>query len=342
MTKLRTLLAMLMLFAIPAAAHADNRVTLEVITMKGVSITALQAWTKLLNGKGADSVRLRNGREGEKAGISETELGSSKSYKVTAILSRDETLHMPDGKRFTKRNINELPQWFHKIKVGGEEELKRQPVSGGMTRNEKADVLATLSKPLDFETSGKPLAETLGSIRELTGLNFDASPSIIARAKMAKSEDELKGFSAGTAMAILLRAHGLTVVPKREVGGVVNLHVQEIGSSDDAWPIGQPLKKSPAQTCPVLFQFIEVEINRTPLEKALGAITPRLQTAIFRDHFKIAQDNIDTDIDVRFPKDKTFYKKILDHILYQAFLSVDLKVDEAGQPFLWVTSAKRG
>ncbi|MFN3153200.1 hypothetical protein [Bremerella sp.] len=342
MTKRRTLLTILILFALPAAAQAEHRVTLDVITEKGLSITALQEWTRLLNDKGADSVKLRNGRDGEKVGIEEVNLGRTQSYRVTAILGRDQTLHMPDGKRFTKRNLAELPQWFNRIKVGGEDELMRQPESDGMTRAERNEVLLKLSKPLDFNTQDQPLAETLGAVRELTGLNFSASPAVIAQVKMLKAKDELNGFGAGTAMAILLRAHGFIVVPKREVGGTVNLHVLPMGASDDAWPISQPRKRSPADTCPVLFQFIEVEINRTPLEKALGAIGPRLNTPIFFDHYKIAKDNIDTNVDVRFPKDKTFYKKILDHILYQALLAVDLEVDESGKPFLWITSAKRG
>ncbi|WDI44137.1 hypothetical protein [Bremerella sp. P1] len=342
MTQLRALLTTLIFVTLSASAWADHRVTLDVITEKGLSITALQEWTRLLNDKGADSVKLRSGREGERVGIEEINLGRTQSYRVTAILGRDQTLHMPDGKRFTKRNLGELPQWFQRIKVGGEDELMRQPASDGMTRAERNEVLLKLSKPLDFNTQDQPLAETLGAVRELTGLNFSASPAMIARVKMLKAKDELNGYCAGTAMAILLRAHGLIVVPKREVGGVVNLHVLPMGVSDDAWPVGQPLKRSPADTCPVLFQFIEVEINRTPLEKALGAIGPRLNTPMFFDHYKIVKDNIDTDVDVRFPKDKTFYKKILDHILYQALLGIDLKVDEAGKPFLWITSAKRG
>ena len=342
MTALRTWLTTFVFLATTSAALADHHVSLEVITEKGISITALQAWNKLLNGKGADSVSIRSGREGEKVGIVESGQGSSKSYRVTAILSRKETLHLPDGTKFTKRTIGELPAWFNKIKVGGEEELKRRPGGDGMTATERGEVKSSLAKVVDFETKGQPMGDLLGSMRELTGLEFRATPATIARVKMEKAEDEVKGISAGAAMAILLRAHGFALVPKREVGGAVNLHVVSLSEAEDAWPIGQPLTRSPADTCPVLFQFIDVEINRTPLEKAMGAIGGRLKTPIFYDHYKIAQDKIDTNIDVRFPKDKTFYKKILDHILYQAFLSIDLKVDEAGAPFLWVTSAKRG
>ncbi|MBI1249706.1 hypothetical protein GC197_17920 [bacterium] len=340
--RLPIFLATFVLLTFAQGAQADPRVTLEVVTEKGISITALQSWNQLLNGKGADSVTVRPGRDGDKVGIEESNIGSSKSYRVKAILSRKETLNMPDGKVFTKSTIGSLPAWFQKLKVGGEDELNRQPGRGGMTRNERSDVMEKLSKPLTFSTKGQPMAELLGSVRELTGLNFEASSAMVAKVKLLSAEDEVKGFSAGTAMAILLRAHGLIVVPKREVGGEVILHILEMGQSDEAWPIGQPLRRSPADLCPVMFQFIEVEINGTPLMKAVDAIQPRLKTEIFFDHYKIAQDKIDTDINVRYPKARTFYKKILDHILYQAFLSIDLTADEAGKPFLWVTSAKRG
>lgn len=342
MRAVRTSFALLCTLSFAAVASAENRVTLEVITEKGIAITALQTWSKLLDDKGADRVRLRSGRDGESVKVEELELGSSKTYQVTAILSKNETLHMPDGKKFTKRTIGQLPAWFNRLKVGGEEELTRAPGKDGMTGAEREGTLAKLTKQVDFDTKGQPLDVVIGDIGRHVGLEFRASNATIAYVQSRTAKDELKGISAGTALAILLRPYGLIVVPKREVGGAIHLHVVSMNPKEDAWPIGQTPKENASKVCPVLFQFIEVEINRTPLEKALGAITPRLKTAIFFDHYKIDQDNINMNVDVRFPKDRTFYKKILDHLLYQAMLSIELKVDEAGTPFLWVTSAKRG
>ena len=342
MYAIRTTLALVVAIAVTSIASAENRVTLEVITEKGISITALQAWSKLLNGKGADSVQVRSGHEGEKVGIEEIGSGRTKTFQVTAILSKNETLHMPDGKRFTKRNLGELPAWFNRIKVGGEEELKRNAGEDGMTTQERDDLRTKLAKKIDFDTKGQPLDEVLGVIGRHVGLEFRAAPSTIAKVHTLKAEDDVKGISGGTALAILLRTHGMIMVPKREVGGAIHLHVLTMGEQGEAWPIGHEPQGNLSQVCPVLFQFIEVEINRKPLEEVLSAILPRLKTPLFRDHYKIAKDDLNLNVEVRFPKGKTFYKKILDHVLYQAMLSLELKVDEAGTPFLWVTSAKRG
>ncbi len=342
MPTIRTSLALLLAIAFTTIASAENRVTLEVITEKGISITALQAWSKLLQGKGADSVQVRSGHDGERVGIEEIGSGRTKSFQVKAILSKNETLHMPDGKRFSKRNLGELPAWFNRIKVGGEEELKRTPGKDGMTAAEREDLLAKLAKKIDFDTKGEPLDVLLGGIRRTVGLEFRASSSIIAKAQSLAVKDDLKGISGGTAIAILLRPYDMVMVPKREVGGAIHLHVLPRTGQEDAWPIGHTPKENAGQVCPVLFQFIDVEINRKPLEDVLAAILPRLKTPMFLDHYKIEKDDLNLSVDVRFPKDKTFYKKILDHVLYQAMLTLELKVDEAGTPFLWVTSAKRG
>ena len=340
----RAVLGCLVVISVASAgSSAENRVTLEVITEQGISITALQNWNKLLQNKGADSVTLRSGRNGERSEIQEVELGRTKLLKVKAILAANEVLHLPDGAKFSKRNLSELPAWFHKVKVGGEDELKRQPGEYGMTAAEKADLLAKLSQKVSFETHEQPLADVLGRIGREIQLEFRASDAIIGKVQGYTARDELQGIASGTALAVLLRPYGLVMQPKREVGGAVHLHVLAMGTTNEAWPVGYSPKQSPAQVCPVLFQFIEVNINRTPLEQALAAITPRLKTTVLRDHYTNARDGIDTTKnEVRFPEGKTFYKKILDHILFQAMLSVELRVDEADTPILWITSAKRG
>lgn len=340
MTKGPVGLVLLVLLA--ASAQAENRVTLEVITERGVAITAHQTWSKLLADMGFDNVTLRSGRSGEQVSLDEVNLRGTKLYKVKAILTTDQVLHLPGGDKFSRRNLTGLRAWVTRLKVGGEDELKRQPDSDGLTRAERQQLLTQLTPPVDFDTQGQNLADVLGRIGRQVNLEFRASPAIIAQAKTLTIKDELRGISSGTAMAVMLRAGGLALVPQREVGGEVHLHVLKLEASADAWPAGRKPEQSPNQVCPALFQFIEVEIKGTPLEEALGAIVGRLQTKVLRDHYTIGRDQIDTsEVRVRFPKERTFYKKILDHILFQAMLSLELRVDEAGTAILWITSAKR-
>ena len=41
---------------------------------------------------------------------------------------------------------------------------------------------------------------------------------------------------------------------------------------------------------------------------------------------------------VRFPAKRTFYKRVLDQVLFQARLEAELRVDDANRPFIWVTT----
>jgi hypothetical protein len=40
---------------------------------------------------------------------------------------------------------------------------------------------------------------------------------------------------------------------------------------------------------------------------------------------------------VTLPRTKTYYKRVLDRVLAQARLGAQVRIDEAGTPFLWIT-----
>ena len=93
---------------------------------------------------------------------------------------------------------------------------------------------------------------------------------------------------------------------------------------------------------PGLFKFLNVEIADTPLAEALEAIRGRLKVPLLLDHNSLARQKVDLQaIKSAYPKGNTFYGRILDQILFQAKLKYELRLDEADQPFLWVTTIRR-
>jgi len=335
-------LGLLLLGLTTVNVAADNQVRMEVLSQPGIPITAMQRWGKALSELKGGSVKLRSGRDGETAKIEEVDLRSGKLLQVTAILDTREVLHLPDGTRLTRRELSKLEPWINKLKVGGQAEMKREPGPFGLTKAEFDALYRQLSKPVSFETAGNPLNEVIGQVGREASLEFRASDITIAQVGRKVAQDELKGVSSGTALSILLRPYGWALVPKRELGGAIHLHVLEIDAAKNSWPIGWESPELPNQLSPVMFQFIEVEIKKTPLEEVLSAIGGRVKTPMYRDHYKIEKHKIDiASVQVRYPKGRTFYKKILDTVLYQGLLTLDLKVDEAGNPFPWITSAKR-
>ena len=85
-------------------------------------------------------------------------------------------------------------------------------------------------------------------------------------------------------------------------------------------------------------RVLDGKIDGYTLEEALTAIGPRIKIPLYFDHAALAEYEIDpAKVQVRFPRSRTFYKRVIDRVLAQARLGSQLRVDEAGAPFLWIT-----
>jgi hypothetical protein len=137
----------------------------------------------------------------------------------------------------------------------------------------------------------------------------------------------------------VLRPLGLVLLPEKTRGAEVRLRVTDMRQADQVWPVGWPSEKNASERVPALLKFLNVEINDTPLAEALDAIQQRLEVPFLFDRNALARQRIDLDqAKVSLPSGKTFYGKILDRLLTQARLSWEVRVDEAEQPFLWISS----
>jgi hypothetical protein len=166
--------------------------------------------------------------------------------------------------------------------------------------------------------------------------------------------DELKGITAGTGLAIALREVGLTMKPEKARGQAVAYRIVpaaadatgqstlgKTGAPDPnakSWPIGWEPDKAPGEIAPSLMESLNAEIDGYSLEEALAAITPRLKLPLYIDHAALSAHNIDpAKVQVKLPRARMTYKRLLDRILAQARLGSSIRVDESGTPFLWVT-----
>ena len=140
--------------------------------------------------------------------------------------------------------------------------------------------------------------------------------------------DELKGLSAGTALAMLLRTVGLAMRPEKPRGEpvVVSNHrrrrlsrrgkarsAKPIPRTAKNWPIGWEPDKAPGAIAPSLFESLNAEIDGYTLEEALAAIRPRLKVPIYVDHAALAAHNIEPAKDqVKLARTRMSYKRVLD------------------------------
>jgi hypothetical protein len=162
--------------------------------------------------------------------------------------------------------------------------------------------------------------------------------------------DELTGVSAGTGLAIVLRSAGLVLRPEKPRGQPVAYRIAQadalaqstLGNLDDIaiknWPVGWEPQAPLGNIAPTLSEFLNAEIDGYTLEETLAAIGPRVKIPVLLDHAVLEAHGIDpAKIQVRLARTRTFYKRVLDRVLSQARLGSQVRVDEAGRPFLWIT-----
>jgi hypothetical protein len=148
-----------------------------------------------------------------------------------------------------------------------------------------------------------------------------------------------------TALAVMLRDAGLGFRPNRLPAGNLELLVDVLGKPEDSWPVGWPLKSPRQNLAPRLFAMNQVLLEDAPLINVLSHISEGSETTILFDYSELdglANDWGAVEISYR-PRQATWFTVIRD-VLNKAKLSCDLWQDEAGRPFLYVTSlkAKRG
>ena len=92
---------------------------------------------------------------------------------------------------------------------------------------------------------------------------------------------------------------------------------------------------------PDLFKFHNVSIQDISVGKVLEEVGKRLKAPVLLDRAAIARHGVDLDkTDVTLPSKRTTYGLVLNRALFKAKLKYDLRVDEAGKPFIWVTTIK--
>ena len=323
------------------AAQAELPIDVEVAMQSGVPLTAPQQWAKLLGKMGLGRVRLRSGRSGEQPEVTKNESTAGARFKVVAILSRRSELLLPD-RRYRAADRKALEDFFQAL--AQQESFGEELGRFDLTEKQFRQVHGDLSRIVDFSTAGITLSDMLDRLEQK--FNVPVLPSASAIATLHRAEPltaELRGMSAGTALAIALRKDQLALRPEKLNGEPMRMVIELHNLQLDQWPVGWKHEGSPRTLAPKMFKFLTIEIDGYTLSKAVDALEPRLGVTVVYDERILAERDIQpNEIDVKLPAGKTFLKKAVDRLLSQARLAGELRVDEQGRPFYWVTQFGKG
>ncbi len=319
-------------------------IELQLITQPGFPLGGERRWVEALSRAGIDGVRINSGRGGEEGGIKNVGTERSPRYQVFGILTSKNQLRLPGG-TFSLSNIGGIRSWAEKLKADGTDGLFTPKGAFGLTGKQLLAVHEGLSTQIPFSTKGEKSNEVIARIIRLIPIGIKVHAS--AKEGLASDEivlDELAGVSTGTALAASLRPLGLVLVPHRPQGGSVTLWISDARVAKEVWPVGWPPEKSPADTFPKLYEFLTVEIGQDyKLTDALDAIQQKIAAPLLYDHNNMARYGVElSEVRVSLPEQRTYYKKVFDRLLGQSKprLTNEIRVDESGQPFLWITTLK--
>lgn len=321
-----------------ATAAAGPPVSLELVTEQGFPVGGQQKWLAVLKDLGFDNLRIRSARAGDKAEVEPIGEGDRRSYRVVGILTANNKLFLPGG-QFALHDRARIVQWLKQLRgAAGDQEA-----AFGLTSKELVALHDALGRKSTVGTAGQPAAEVVKALEKALPVpvvvHASAQPGLASDFKLL---EEMRGASCGAAMAAALRPLGLVLVPAK-TNGQVRLYIVDVRKAPESWPVGWPLDEKDRDALPKLFDFLNVEIQDIPLLDAVSAIQGRLETPILFDHNSLARQRIDLEkIRVSLPPGRTYYRKVLERLLRTAELKFELRVDEAGDPIIWVSPIKGG
>ena len=320
---------------------AAPRVELELVMQRGFPATKSHEVLQTLGRVGFDSVRARAERGSEKPNVEQRGTAASQRFLVIGILTPRAELQLPGG-TFSYRDRAGLSAWLDNLKRGGG--AKDQDSSAfGLRKSQFEAVNEDLKFRVTFETKGLSADEAVGQI----GRGLRGSLSITPAAGRAlrgddKVRDELKGVSSGTALAAILRPAGCYFRPDASNGSI--RYVIDIATADsEPWPIGWASSKDQRKLMPKAFDWVTVELEDVTAADVLEAIRDRLKIPFLMDHNSLALARIDpAKIKYDQPSKRTYYYRVLSQVLFKARLKSEIRVDERGKAFLWITTLKKG
>ncbi len=329
-----------------ADQSAQTVVTIELLMEAPGTSYEAQRWASGLGQLGY-SPTVRTRRSVDEPGVTERNSRGIRTVSVVAALDRRGRVVLPDG-AFTLDNLGKFRDYLDELKKFGQQgDPKGQPL-WGLSKNQFGTVFGMLSQEADEDVKDLPLETAIKKLNLPDTLPVQISNSAQAWLRLQGKDkttvrQSVAGFSQGTALAIMLREQNLGFRPRRTPDGSLELVVETINADAKLWPVGWDPKDAPIETAPVLFKLLPVNLQDVSLLDLLATIEAKTNIPMRLDLSAIERQRIDLDeIRVDHPSRTTSWSLLIRRITAKSGLVRDLKIDERGRPFMWITPMKHG
>ncbi len=306
----------------------------------GLGLSA-QKWQQSFARLGV-SVRIRTGTSDEKLLIREVQRGPLRRVTVIGRLERNGTLTFK-GRTFRRGEAKQLGEWIAELKTYGAQGAPTGKPLWGLNKLQFATVFKSLKGTVDVEIASLPLEKSLAALKLPT--EYPLRVSVAAESHLRKSfprrpavRQPVKGMSKGTAFAAILIEYSLGFRPLRTSKGSIELVVEPLGEPKDRWPVGWPPQGALPKTAPKLYELIPISLEDQKFQDVVDVIAVKTGLPILIDRDRIRKRGINLDkLLVNYGPKRASWSLLLRGITVPHRLAREVKIDERGVPFVWIT-----
>ncbi len=321
-------------------ARAAARVELEVFLDDRAPLTAAQEWGARLAQAGVAGLQIRGKQSGDVVGIERAGTKASPVYRVVGALDSNNELVLP-GARFRLSETGRVAKWLNDLGRLGPPSERPAKVLFGLSARQLALARRELSPALGFSTAGMSAAAVVERIGAKLTSPLELAGGQREALEADKVAEELGELSCGTALAAVLRPAGLCLVPRELNDERLRYEIVRSRPELEVWPVGWPLDKPERELVPTMYEFLNANVQGVAIPEVLKAVGGRLKMPVLMDRNAMARHGVEPEkAIIKVPKSRTTYSILLRKALFQARLKHEVRMDEAGTPFLWITTIK--
>ena len=282
----------------------------------------------------------------DKPELRERHVGTLRYVTVIGTLERSGNILFPN-RSFELADGPKLKEWLDELRTYGAQGAPDGQPLWGLSKEQFNRLFDSLLKPVEAELLDLSIREAVTKLPlpEQYPVRWSkaADELMVRPGAMNRTRQDLRGFSAATALAVMLNDGGLAFRPNRTPAGGLELLVEPLGQRTEQWPIGWPLQKQRIQAAPKFFAMTTIELDQVELPDLLVAITELTETPVLLDHHEIEARSIDLKkLKASYKRGQTSWSVALKKIVIPQKLTREVWQDEAGRVFVWITTNRPG
>ena len=325
--------------AFPVKKPLDIEILIQ--SQPGYRIKA-QEWGRAFQQLG-HSPRFREPRGGEVSLVENVDRGGGVTVHVVGGMVADGSIRILE-QQFTVADLQPLTVLLDELALYGAAGPPKTNPKWGLSDDQFLEVTKMLMEPVTAAVTLQSSVVTVESLGLPEGLRLkftDAAREKALGRKPAASPESLDvtGISKGTAMAMVLAQYGLGFRPLHAGRNRYDIEIDSGDESSNLWPVGWKSQESAAVVLPAWLKSIPFKLDQVEISGLAGAVADRLQIPLFQSSHALAAEGLDLDVLTYSRKeDRVSPSRLLTAVGDKLKLGFDLRVDEGGRLFLWVTT----